>query len=72
MMKVHEVPLKSHLSKVKLRRDIDYKAMEYFFVNISEIGCFCLLPKIHKLLYNVTGVTVISKCGYFSTFIFNR
>ena len=55
-----------HLSKVKLRGDVNGEIMDYFLVEKPRIGRFCLLPKIHKRLYNVPGRPVISNCRYYT------
>ena len=43
---------KSVLRKVKNRGDITDKTLD-FLVNNPKLGQFYLLPKIHKILYNV-------------------
>ena len=45
--------VKGCLSRIKNRGDIPNETLEYFFINKLKLGRFYLLPKIHKLLYNV-------------------
>ena len=57
--------VKVRLSRFKNRGDIANETLEYFFINKPKLGRFCLLPKIHKRLHNVTGRPVFSNSGFF-------
>ena len=52
--------IKSVLSKMLLRKEIDKKIMEYLIKKKPQLGRFYLLPKIHKRTFNVPGRPVIS------------
>ena len=58
--------IQSSLRKIKDRREISQKTLDYFMVNNPKLGRFYLLPKIHKRLENVPGRPVISNSGYFT------
>ena len=48
------------------RKDISDETLDYFLVNNPKLGRFYLLPKIHKMLYNVPRRLVISNSGYYT------
>ena len=54
------------LNKIRARGDLSADNLEYFFNKDPKFARFYLLPKIHKLLYNVPGRPVISNCGYYT------
>ena len=47
--------IKSVLSKMLLRKEIDKKIMEYLTKKKPQLGRFYLLPKIHKRTFNAPG-----------------
>ena len=47
----------------KFIREKELKYFSYDFKKATNLGKLYLLPKIHKLLYNVPGRPVISNCG---------
>ena len=63
LLKVIKI-IKSVLRKVRDRKDISDKTLDYFLVNNLKLGRFYLFPKIHKRLYNLPGRPVISNSGY--------
>ena len=58
--------IKSALRKIRSTGDISDETLDHFLVNNSKLGRFCLLPKIHKRLHNVSGTLVISNLSYFT------
>ena len=57
--------MKRVIRKLRNRRDIGHKTLNYFSVNNPKLGRFYLHPKIHKRLQDVTGRPVISKSGFY-------
>ena len=52
------------LEKIRKRGDISSNILNYF--NVENFGRFCLLPKIHKRMYDITGRPVISNCRFYT------
>ena len=48
------------------RKDVSDETLDYFLVNKTKFGRFYLLPKIHKMLYNVLVRPVISNSRYYT------
>ena len=61
--------IKTVLRKLRNRDDISDEALDYFLVNNTKLGRFCLLPLIHIRLHNVSGRSVISNSVRFLTSI---
>ena len=55
--------IKSVLSRMLSRKEIDKKIIEYLIKKKPQLGRFYLLPKIHKRTFNVPGRPVISNNG---------
>ena len=56
--------ISKELHKIKDKKEIDSKTLDYLLINDPRLGRFYLLPKIHKRLFSVPGRPVISNCGY--------
>ena len=54
------------LNKIKLRGDVLKDTIDYFKVENPKFARFCLLPKIHKHLFNIPSRPVVSNCGYYT------
>ena len=54
------------LEKIRKRGDLSQDTLNYFLVKDPKFARFYLLPKIHKLLYDVPGRPVISNCGFYT------
>ena len=56
----------STLEKIRKTRDISSDILVYFNVQNPKFGRFCLLPKIHKRMYDIPGRPVISNCDFYT------
>ena len=54
------------LEKIRKRGDISSNILDYVNVENPKFGRFCLLPKIHKRMYDIPGRPVISNCGFYT------
>ena len=54
------------LEKIRKRVDISSDILGYFNVENPKFGRFYLLPKIHKMMYEIPGRPVISNCGFYT------
>ena len=52
------------LEKIRKRGDISGDILDYFNVENPKFGGFCLLPKIHKKMYEIPGRPATSNCGF--------
>ena len=58
--------IKQVIRKLRNRGDISHEILDYFSVNNPKLGKFYLLPKIHKLLHDVSGRPVISNSEFYT------
>ena len=61
-----ENPLYKIIKKLRNRGDISHETLDYFSVNNPKLGKFYLLPKIHKLLHDLSGRPVISNSKFYT------
>ena len=70
MMSAHFVSpfsaIKACLGKFNSRGDVPKETLDYFLVKNPKIGRFYMLPKIHKRLFNVPGIPVISNSSFYT------
>ena len=52
------------LKKIRKRVSLSQDTLNYFLVKDLKFARFCLLPKIHKRLCDVSGRPVTSYCGF--------
>ena len=52
--------------KIRKRGDISSKILDYFNIENPKFGGCYLLLKIHKRMYDIPGIPVISKCGFYT------
>ena len=58
------------LKKKWRREDISGNILDYFNVENPKFGRFYLLPKIHKRMYDISGIAVISNCDFYTENIY--
>ena len=54
------------LENICKRGDVCTDTLNYFLIKDAKFARFYLLPKIHKIQYNLPGRPVISNCGYYT------
>ena len=54
------------LEKIRIRGDISCNSSDYSNVENPKFDRFYLLPKIHKRMYDIPGIPVISNCGFYT------
>ena len=59
------------LEKIRKRGNLSQDTLDYFLVKDPKFTRFCVLPKVHKRLYDVPGRPVISKCSFYTENIFS-
>ena len=59
------------LEKIRKRGNLSQDTLDYFLVKDPKFARFCVLPKVHKRLYDVPGRPVISNCSFYTENIFS-